>query len=465
MFDTYTLIFAGCGALTASIHYLTQQNEPKEKTKKTEKTNNKTLKSPKDDKTNESKTETETLSLRTPEFEYFQKTWLSVYLLAMFSDWLQGPYAYALYSSMGFSSSQIAVLSLVGFGSSMVFGTLVGSLSDSFGRKKMSLLFVLLYSLSALTKLSSNYAVLCIGRVLSGIATSLLFSVFEAWMICAHNKRKFPSSLISDTFSKATAGNGICAVIAGLFADQLSSYFGFAAPFIFACVPLLLLGIIVQLYWDENTGADSNNDTGNNSGPKKSKFNEILDVFKTSPQIVALGLAQSLFEGAMYIFVFLWSPTLNAVTKSDSLPYGCIFSTFMLVISIGSYWFGSLVKKHNVLIIPFIIHGLAGLSMVAAAVLAQTNEFLVLFFFLLFEMTCGMFWPTYGTIRSSCIPESQRSTVVSLFRIPLNLFVVVFLGQVSTLSTEMLFFVCAMAHFGSFFFYTIFFFTQKKKVD
>jgi hypothetical protein len=80
-------------------------------------------------------------------------------------------------------------------------------------------------------------------------------------------------------------------------------------------------------------------------------------------------------------------------------------------------------------------------------------------------MTCGMFWPTYGTIRSSCIPESQRSTVVSLFRIPLNLFVVVFLGQVSTLSTEMLFFVCAMAHFGSFFFYTIFFFTQKKKVD
>jgi hypothetical protein len=32
----------------------------------------------------------------------------------------------------------------------------------------------------------SNFGILMIGRLLGGIATSLLFSVFEAWLIRAH---------------------------------------------------------------------------------------------------------------------------------------------------------------------------------------------------------------------------------------------------------------------------------------
>lgn len=47
------------------------------------------------------------------------------------SDWIQGPYVYALYESYGFSISDIGLLFVTGFGSSMVFGTLVGSVSDS----------------------------------------------------------------------------------------------------------------------------------------------------------------------------------------------------------------------------------------------------------------------------------------------------------------------------------------------
>ena len=36
-------------------------------------------------------------------FKAFQRNYLLVYYLAMMSDWLQGPYVYALYSSYGFS--------------------------------------------------------------------------------------------------------------------------------------------------------------------------------------------------------------------------------------------------------------------------------------------------------------------------------------------------------------------------
>ena len=45
-------------------------------------------------------------------------------------DWLQGPYVYALYESYGMTTHDIEVLFVAGFGSSMLFGTVVGSVAD-----------------------------------------------------------------------------------------------------------------------------------------------------------------------------------------------------------------------------------------------------------------------------------------------------------------------------------------------
>ena len=50
-----------------------------------------------------------------PEFQGFQRQWLLVYLMVMGADWLMGPYLYALYSSYGYSSSEIAQFFLIGF--------------------------------------------------------------------------------------------------------------------------------------------------------------------------------------------------------------------------------------------------------------------------------------------------------------------------------------------------------------
>jgi len=46
------------------------------------------------------------------------------------TDWLQGPYIYALYDSYGISTHDIERLFVAGYGSSMVFGTIVGSIAD-----------------------------------------------------------------------------------------------------------------------------------------------------------------------------------------------------------------------------------------------------------------------------------------------------------------------------------------------
>ena len=45
-------------------------------------------------------------------------------------DWLQGPHVYALYESYHMTKHQIEVLFIAGFGSSMLFGTFVGSVAD-----------------------------------------------------------------------------------------------------------------------------------------------------------------------------------------------------------------------------------------------------------------------------------------------------------------------------------------------
>lgn len=63
-------------------------------------------------------------------FRSFQKSYLLVYLLATAGDWLQGPHVYALYESYGMSKHEIEILFTAGYGSSMIFGTFVGSFAD-----------------------------------------------------------------------------------------------------------------------------------------------------------------------------------------------------------------------------------------------------------------------------------------------------------------------------------------------
>lgn len=80
------------------------------------------------------------------------KRYLLVYLLATLSDWLQGPYVYALYSAYGYEQHDIAVLFVAGFGSSMIFGTFVGGMADQFGRRTFVIVYGLTYAASCLTK-------------------------------------------------------------------------------------------------------------------------------------------------------------------------------------------------------------------------------------------------------------------------------------------------------------------------
>eukprot|EP01038_Epipyxis_sp_PR26KG_P011573 gene11573-15496_t len=395
----------------------------------------------------------------------FQINYLTVFMLAMFSDWLQGPYVYELYVSYGFNQQQIAELFVCGFGSSMIVGTFVGGLADKLGRKKMCILYSLCYIAACCTKLVPEYWTLMLGRFLSGVATSLLFSVFESWMVCEHYKKGFDSASLNDTFSYATFGNGLAAVIAGLIANSAASHFGFVAPFVVAMIPLTIVAIFVSLTWQENYGNQQLN--------MLASLSKGFDLVRKDSRIAALGLGQSCYEGAMYTFVFMWTPALksNAEKSAEtagetyvdatSQYLGLIFAVFMICVMIGSTIFNLLSTSQEQLYkIPLFMHGIAFASMAIVTRFIE-NKFVVYVMFLVFEGSIGVFYPSYGVIKSAIIPEDFRSAVMNIFRIPLNAFVVLLLVKIKYLNSQSVFMICTIAHGIAFFSYSYFYMNTK----
>jgi hypothetical protein len=78
---------------------------------------------------------------------------------------------------------------------------------------------------------------------------------------------------------------------------------------------------------------------------------------------------------------------------------------------------------------------LAAASIPQAAAGVETRQLhfagvIQLIAFCVFEVLIGMFWPSMMTLRAKYVPEQQRSTIINVFRIPLNLFVCLILWKV-----------------------------------
>ncbi|XP_061996551.1 uncharacterized protein LOC133714450 [Rosa rugosa] len=387
-------------------------------------------------------------------FNSFKNNYLVIYSLMMAGDWLQGPYVYYLYTTYGFGKGEIGQLFIAGFGSSMLFGTIVGSLADKQGRKRACITYCITYILSCITKHSPHYNVLMLGRILGGIATSLLFSAFESWLVAEHNKRGFEPQWLSVTFSKAIfLGNGVVAILAGLLGNTLvdTLALGPVAPFDAASC-FLTIGMFVILFtWSENYGDPSE------SKDLFTQFRGAAVAIASDEKIALLGAIQSLFEGSMYTFVFLWTPALSP--NDEDIPHGFIFSTFMLSSMLGSSLASRLMARQSPRVESYmqIVFAISATSLLLPIV----TSFLVtpagtkggsisfagciqLLGFCAFEACVGLFWPSIMKMRSQYIPEEARSTIMNFFRIPLNIFVCIVLYNVDAFPMTVMFGMCSI---------------------
>ncbi|KAL7549964.1 hypothetical protein ACHAWF_013222 [Thalassiosira exigua] len=385
------------------------------------------------------------------------KTYLPAYLLATCADWLQGPYKYALYSSYGYTQRDIAHLFVAGYGSGMVLGSIVGGLADSYGRKRLCLCYCLAYSFSVLMKHFKHFYLLLLGRVGGGIATSLLFSVFESWLIGAHGEwglgkrgglnKEDEEKWLAKSLSVSMYGSSLVAIGSGVLAnlvvensgkmrplnvtpqgESMIYVGGYIAAFDTCLVPLGLCAALIVALWEENYGEATTEpkyaalqSNGQGSGhrdveiskrqhtagylkkhssvlledqplievpggsvpnaeedeipltvgtranqPQEGIFSALSKGMRTvwnSPNILRCCIIGSIFEGAMYIFIFLWTPALTSLqdmidyshgrvstvqdTEKDShvdgeLPFGWIFSSFMICCMLGTIVFSRL---------------------------------------------------------------------------------------------------------------------------
>ena len=95
-----------------------------------------------------------------------------------------------------------------------------------------------------------------------------------------------------------------------------------------ALAPLSVVALMVGFSWKENYG--------NQSSGMLQSLSRGFELIVKDANIAALGIGQSCFEGAMYTFVFMWTPALKRPEDDLDLPettsqyLGLIFAVFMV---------------------------------------------------------------------------------------------------------------------------------------
>jgi len=364
------------------------------------------------------------------EFNKFRRSYLSVYLVIMLADWMQGTHMYTLYLSYNVN---ISALFLTGFLSGAIFAPFLGSLVDKFGRKRSCIVYCVLEIIINWLEHYSSFEILILGRILGGISTNLLFSAFESWMATEHRKKGFPDEWMARTYSECSIGNGAMAILAGVIAQVLEDSFGHIGPFQGA-IALTVLALILVLQWDENYG-----EAGKEEG--SSLYKQFTDGWKlvaSDSKVFRIGLVQALSEGGTYTFVFMWVPTLLGMNPPGGVPTGCVFAAMMMAITIGGIVFQPLehfigaaitTKGKAAELSAVFSYIMASLSMAVPAIClcctaADVCFERVLLSFIVIEFCVGLSSPIGGVLRSKYVPDAYQGAIMNIFRLPLNAVVV-----------------------------------------
>lgn len=333
---------------------------------------------------------------------------------------------YALYKNeKDLPESTVAALFTIGFVTAGISASFVGALADKYGRRAGCLTFCVVYGVSCLSVLSSDLSLLFIGRALGGLSTTLLYSVFETWMIAEYHKRNLSDSLsLGSMFQISMTLSSIVAIISGVIGEAIVDYTGTqASPFVasFICLALAFIGI--HQFWSENRGdiiVEKEHGWGD------------LKALLSDRRILALTITTTLFEGSMYLFVFFWAPSLIYAHASEdtnsSLPFGLVFSCFMCAVMLGSTIFGSL-RPGNTPDAARLLGTVLALAAYGHLIpVIQKSEGVTFWSFILFEGCVGLYFPIMSRLKSDIVEDAVRAKVYGFMRLPLNLFIAVALS-------------------------------------
>ncbi|ETS72976.1 hypothetical protein PFICI_15368 [Pestalotiopsis fici W106-1] len=402
---------------------------------------------------------------RGKEAKQFLWGFLSVYLMVMGSEWLQGPYLWALlHDEKHLSSETVAILYATGYCAAAISAPFTGYLADKCGRRGACITFCVIHSASSFSVSFDRIEILAIGRVLGGVGITLLWTVFESWMISEHRRQNLEDSPIplSSMFGIMTIANCITAMCAGLLSHCIVWALGSKThPFMLGILLDTLAAVLMMRSWNENRGIQAKLDAEAGLGsrePSRSWRQEVADSLRDW-KVLTLSLISCCFEGTIFLFRFYWPGTLqkahnhsHGVGKDDDIiPHGVIFANLMATMVLGALLFGTILERSATLLnsglSTFLLSAalfFAGASFLTAAY-AQTEAQLFCSFLLL-EACNGLYIPSMAFQRGQIVSDSGRASVYGLMNIPLFLFVILALLSTNGDGEEyqnVIFIVCA----------------------
>lgn len=178
----------------------------------------------------------------------------------------------------------------------------------------------------------------------------------------------------------------------------------------------VISALSMAFLWDENKpGAD-------NASNAWVQCKEALNEFKKR-DVLTIGIIESLWQAVLNIFIFAWTPILQSTTTSNFNP-GMVFISFVLMIIMGTKLyevFGIYLKTNLFLSLAMSIL----IEIIAFGVVLFSDNFLVSYIFLsVINGICGFFQPVNSIIKAKLLKEKVRALLMSIFRIPLNIYVV-----------------------------------------
>lgn len=177
------------------------------------------------------------------------------------ATWVKAPYLFALYNRVhGFTRGDIGVLYAIDNLSSLLFGPIIGSLCDMYGRKKFCVAYCFAVVLHICLRLTGSQHLAYGAQIITGICSVLVDTVFESWLNFeasflfdnSDNGKRMKNSYLRELFTKQVNLDCFTSIVLTGVATVLYLKFNIYYPF-YACIVLALIAaVIIMVYWKEN---------------------------------------------------------------------------------------------------------------------------------------------------------------------------------------------------------------------
>lgn len=281
----------------------------------------------------------------------------------------------------------MASLFSLGFVAGALATPITGPLIDKVGRRRSALLYCALEIGINLLEQYPYVITLVICRMVGGITTNLLSSVFDAWLDTEYRLQGLDKDGYELILRDAVIVSNLAAIASGCLAHFLAECIGLVGPFQGAVSCTCLAFVVIWMLWSENFGSSvtdhnqqdflsmevphlnnegkddttltmqqqmhgsrtlRNSDSTTHLLVEKRRMSIVAyllkaaQTFRSDTRVLRVGIIQGLTGGSIQIFIFLWSPTLQSFASSatssmsscwfDSAKepaYGLIFGAFM----------------------------------------------------------------------------------------------------------------------------------------